>query len=383
MSALPDLVRESIADFADTAAVPDGMAERALAAGEARRRRRTVLVAVAAVVAAAAVATPYAVLRADQVAPPGTADGRNAVFALHRGGAGDPKETERSGPDPEWEILDPRTGQYRRVVAGMVSMPSADLRYAIVTSLFTDADPRRIGRYDTRTGEIRWYTGPAPAVSTPQISPDGRHAAYWTDSHEGQGVAVVDLETGQVGRIRLERWRIVVDDDRVSDVWFYPPLPHEWLLADDRVTLHDTVYDLSGKRIGTLPLPADANPIAIRPGGEGALVQPGGKAETYAMADAAGAVTSQFKIALPTCRGASTDCPRPRPEFVGWRGTDELLVWPGPGDYDRPDTPIEAVDIRTGERRTIHRIGGSPSVDRLVTMPADRLPREVRHRIGF
>ena len=77
------------------------------------------------------------------------------------------------------------------------------------------------------------------------------------------------------------------------------------------------------------------------------------------------------------------DCPLSRPSFVGWRGTREMLVWPESGVYNRPETPIEAVDIPTGERRTIHQIGGLPSVDRLVTMPADRLPREVRERIAF
>jgi hypothetical protein len=380
MNALPDLVRDSLADLADTAAVPDGIADRALAAGARRHRRRTVLVAAAAMVAAAAVATPYAVLRADQAAPAGAAGARNAVFALHRGG------TEGPGPEPgtRWEILDPATGEYRSVVAGKVSAPTADLRHAVVTGLFTDPDTRRIGRYDTTTGEIRWYTGPAPAVSEPQISPDGRHAAYWmNDSERVEGVAVVDLDSGQVVQIRIERWPIAVDDKRVGDMWFYPPLAHEWLLDDDRVIIHDTVYDLAGKRLGTVPLPAGANPIAIAPGGEGALVQPGGKAGVYAVTDAAGAITSQFTLDLPACQGGAAVCMAPKPAFLGWRGAGELLFWPGPGRYDRPDTPIEAVDARTGERRTIHRIGGSPSVDDLVTISADRLPRDVRKRIAF
>jgi hypothetical protein len=381
MNALPDIVRDSLADLADTAAVPDGIADRALAAGDRRRRRRTVLVAAATVVAAAAVATPYAVLRADEVAP-GAPSARNAVFALHRGGSGDPNE--KPEPDPEWEILDPGTGRYRKVVAGWVSAPSADLRYAMVTALFTDRDTFRIGRFDTHTGEIRWYPAPKPAVRAPQISPDGRHAAYWMDSsEETEGAAVVDLETGQVSRIKIERWPVVTGDPNVGWSWFYPPREHELRLDDDRVTLHDTVYDLAGKRTGRLRMPADANPIALRPDGKGALIQPGGEAGAFAVTDASGAVTSQFTLDLPACEGASQDCPRPEAAFVGWRGTDEMLVWPGPGVYNRPDTPIEAVDLRTGERRTIHRIGGSPSVDRLITTPADRLPREVRKRIAF
>jgi hypothetical protein len=395
MSPLPELVRESLTDLADTAAVPDGIADRALAAGDARRRRRTVLVAAVAVVAAAAVATPYAVLRTGSAAPPGAPGARNAVFAMHRGGHGDPNE--KPEPDPEWEILDPGTGQYRKVVAGMVSEPTADLRYAMLTALFTDRDTRRIGRYDTATGEIRWYTAPAPAVSKPQISPDGRHAAYWTnDTERMEGVVVVDLDTGQVTRIKIERWPIAVDDPRVSDMWFYPPREHEWLLANDRVTVHGTVYDLAGKRIDSVSLPAGTNPIAIRPDGKSALVQRGRNVAvaappdaragvaSFAVTDATGAVTSEFTLALPTCAPEGPqDCPRPQPSFLGWRGTGEMIVWPGPGVYNRPDTPIEVVDIRTGERRTIHRIGGLPSVDRLVTMPADRLPPEVRERIAF
>ncbi|MEJ3750227.1 hypothetical protein WEI85_44080 [Actinomycetes bacterium KLBMP 9797] len=381
MSALPDLVRDSLADLADTAAVPDGIADRALAAGARRRRRRTVLVAAAAVVVSVAMATPYAVLRADQATPPGAAHVRNAVFALHRGGSGDPNE--KPEPNPRWEILDPRTGEYRNVVAGWVSAPTADLRYALVTALFTDPDPRRIGRLDTATGTVRWYTAPAPAVSAPQISPDGRHAAYWmNDSERMEGVAVVDLKTGQVNLIRIQRWPVTLDNAHAGNGWFYPPKEHEWRLDNHRITIHDTVYDLAGKRIGTLPLPADANTIAIRPDGDGALIQPGGKSGAFALTDAAGAVTSQFTLDLPPCPRAAQNCPR-QLDFVGWRGTGEMLIWPGPGAYDRPDTPIEAVNLRTGERRTVHQIGGSPSVDGLITFPAERLAHEVRQRIAF
>jgi hypothetical protein len=396
MTPLTDLVRDSLTDLADSAAVPDGIADRALAAGDARRRRRTVLVATAAVVAAAAVAAPYTVLRASSTAPPGAPAAQNAVFAMHRGGSGDPNE--KPEPDPNWEILDPGTGRYRKVVAGMVSAPSADLRYAMVTPLFTVPDTARMGRYDTATGEIRWYTAPKPAVSTPQISPDGRHAAYPMDSsEEGEGFAILDLDTGQVVRIRTQRWAIADGDTNVSNTWFYPPRPHEWLLADDRVTIHDTVYDLAGNRIGRLPLPADTNPIAIRPDGKGALAQslpdgigvarePGSGPDhaDLVITDATGAVTNEFTLDLPTCDpDGPQDCPRPLPAFLGWRGSGEMLVWPGPGVYNRPDTPIEAVDIRTGERRVIHQIDGLPSVDRLVTMPADRLSGDVRKRIAF
>ncbi|BCB89966.1 hypothetical protein Psuf_072790 [Phytohabitans suffuscus] len=282
------------------------------------------------------------------------------------------------------------------MVAGRVSAPSADLRYAIVTTLFTDRDTRRIGRYDTRTGEVRWYTAPAPAVSTPQISPDGRHAAYWMDgAKELEGVAVVDLETGRVNKIKVERRPVAAGGAGVSYVSFYPPRGHAWWLDDDRLTLHDTVYDLAGERVGRLPLPADADLVALRPDGAGGLVRPltpagagalppGGTdaTVTFAITDAAGAVTSRFTLDRPSCPSAAPDCPSPVPNFLAWRGANGMLVWPGPGSYDGPETAIDTVDVRTGERRTIHLISGPP-VDDLVTIPADRLAGDVRQRIAF
>jgi hypothetical protein len=391
MKALPDIVRDSLADLADTAAVPDGIADRALAAGERRRRRRTVLVAAAAVVVAAAVATPYAVLRADSTAPPGLSGVRNAVFALHRGGIpthdGDPMAVDR-----HWQVLDPATGEYREVEATHVSAPTADLRYAALLRRVPDPGPTRLGRYDTASGETRWYDGPKPAHAPPQISPDGRHAAYWSISEKGTDLVIVDLTSGWTTAIANAGPPPVASAPRTTPPSAPPDglpaatytsgsMTSGWRLDDDRVTVAGAVYDLAGRQIGTLPVPDGTHAVGVRPGDDGLVVQPDGQANVFALTDRRGAVIGQ--VTIPPACPEQVNCSRPKLQVLGWRGANELVVWPGMGPSRRSQTAIEAVDLRAGELRTVHALAGSPSVDGLVIMPADRLSREVRERIAF
>jgi len=184
MTDLTGLVRSELTTLADSGPPPADLADRAVTAGVRRRRWRraaagtAVAAAVAVTVAATQVLAPPPPRATDP--RPAAVEARTVVFAKFRDGSG-------------VEILDPATGAYRTVAVSVVLEPSADLRYAPVVPP-GDAGGNRIGRYDTTSGEIRWFDPPLRWASPPTISPDGRYLAapvYDTRS-ASWGAMVVD-----------------------------------------------------------------------------------------------------------------------------------------------------------------------------------------------
>ncbi|MGN9909739.1 hypothetical protein ACTMTJ_19520 [Phytohabitans sp. LJ34] len=402
MTRLTELVREDLSDLADSHPVPDGLAERAVAAGRRRRRRRTALVGAAAVAVAAAVVVPVAVRLGGDVAPGQAATGRNVIFAKKV--ATRPKAASE---DPGWQVLDPRTGRYRTAAVGDVSEPSADRRYAAVLPPYLDTDQARIGRYETRTGEIRWYDAPAPSVDQPQISPDGRLAAYWVDKPTpGAAMTLVDFGSGKVTPIDAAafaglRAEIAYVEDpelgpssagrpRTTYLLYPPGDPIGWRLENDRLTVGAAILDLNGRRTGTLPLPEKAAPVSILPGGAGALVRPEGMLGVYALTDATGAVT--HRVTLRICSHPETPHDRTRGSlctdavmrFHAWRTPDQILIKEvGYGPNGEWTNSLEALDLVTGERRAVYRDTGVPPIGGLVLISADGLPRKVQRELSF
>jgi len=391
MTRLIDRVRRDLSELADSHPVPDGLAERAMAAGYRRRRRRAALAGGVALVAAAAVVLPFAALAVDRPSPPSAGAGRNAVFAQQAMPTREQMNSPDTVPPPAWRILDPRTGGYRTAAVGAVSMPSDDLRYAVVIPPVDDAAQARIGRYETLSGKIRWYDAPPPAVDLPQISPDGSRAGYWVhDPGTGEAeMALVDLRNGRVTPIDVpaglmpERTR--VKTLRGRELTSYALLqsrdPFGWLLENDRLVVGGVILDLSGRRTGTVPLPEKSVPIAVRPGG-GTLVQPDGELGVYALIDTTGAVTG--RVPFRSCVTADNAmCVDDIPSFHGWRGTDQILVRDlGNSSGRQAATILDAIDLHTGERHTVY-VKVEAAVGRLVVIPADNLPGELAADISF
>jgi hypothetical protein len=404
MTRLIELVREDLSDLADSHPVPDGLAERAVAAGRRRRRRQVALVGVAAVAVAAAVVVPVAVRAGGDVTPGQAATGRNVIFAKKVATA-----PRAASEDPGWQVLDPRTGRYRNAAVGDVSEPSADRRYAAVLPPYLDEDQSRIGRYETRTGKIRWYDAPAPSVDQPQISPDGRLAAYWVDKPRpggGAEMVVVDLGSGKVTPIdvppaaRPRAETAYVEDPELdpqnagrprTTYLVYPPGdPSGWLLENRRLTVGAAILDLTGRRIGTLPLPERATPVSILPGGAGALVRPDGMLGVYARTDASGAVTHQVTLRIcshpdtPHDRTRGSLCTDAVMRFHAWRTPDQILIKEvGYGRDGAWINSVEALDMVTGERKAVYRDTGVPPIGGMVLISADGLPRKIQRELAF
>lgn len=390
---LPARIHDELTRFADSAPVPDGLADRAVEAGARRVRRRTFLTGGAALVAVAAVSVPAAVAFGPEPLPPGAGDAPNVVFALHRG-AWDPVPPTTSPASPEarhssWQVLDPTTGRYRDVNVGAVTNPTADLRYAMVAPLGESLN--RIGRYETTTGKIRWYDLPFE-VSGAYISPDGRHAALlhlgWSDEPvSGPEMAVVDLATGQVKPFELDAatlsaaWTTLEGPDGIVLDVSHPALSIvSWLPDSQRFTVGNVILDLDGRKTGVLPVPANALMLDLAPAGAGMLVNPDKKAGTFALTGSTGGLTRQVSVTWP----CPTDppCPNWAPTFIGWRDPDQILIWHSPAP-DKSDASIEALDLRTGARETVHHIGGSPTIDQIIIASSAHLSDRARKTRAF
>jgi len=418
MNSLPDLVRESLSDLTDTAAMPPGVGERAMVAGKRRRHRRAALAGIAAVAAVAAVVVPVAVLARGEPPTPATAGPQNALFAV--------RHTEflaRSAKESDvhrWEVLDPATGDYRDVLVKTVSDPTTDLRFAAVLAKGDgDLTPSKVGRYETTTGAIRWYDIPVrPDFAA--ISPDGRYAAArgWDDAVQAADIAVVDLETGQVRRFNTAHLyepteppagesgsrpampdALSMFDEMTKEVGWAPDSRH--LLFGSAVT------DLDGRRTGKLPLPSDVRFVDVHRGGAGTLVRTGLAITDYAVVDDTGAIRYGTAAGDRTCPDpAGVRCGRPWAAFLSWRGEDQILIQTSPDPYrgmaqvglPAPTPPAgppaeatyEVVDLRTGHHEAIvppafdgDGSDGDIAHSFVVVISAEGLSPSARDRLAF
>jgi hypothetical protein len=346
------------------------------------RRAATATTAVAAAVAVTLTVTQFlGPLASRSTDPrPAAAEARNAVFARFNGEQG-------------VEILNATTGEYRTAAVSLVMEPSADLRYAPVIP--SEADDvtvpgrKRIGRYDTTTGEIRWYDPPLRWAAPPSISPDGRYLAapVFNAATAAWAVMVVDAETADAQVLNLTPDTVAARNvlprglsyDEAGAVTVNPPLALDIVLAwrpDSRhFLIGNAIVDLTGRRTGTVPIP-DAWLVAPRPNGEGMLVVPKDALDTYILTDASGRNAHRRPVDW-ACAGTNpTECSQlVFGGFLGWRGAHHILV-KSPED---PGRGIDAIDIRTGQRTRV----STHDAARVIVVPADNLPPGVRDAVSF
>jgi hypothetical protein len=378
---IDELVREELNDLAGSYPAPTGLADRAIASRVRRQRLGQASAAILALagVIGVALAVPSATNRlyppADRPQP------RNVVFAMHRGVWDNVRQL--------WRVLDPSTGNYRDVDVFTVSAPTTDLRYAAVTPRFVyppaggmpEPQEKKIGRYDTASGDIRWYDIPISPGSTAAISPDGRYVALIGGRSDAAQLIVVDLGTGHASTVDLDHAVLSAMKRRRSRA------PIDWLPDSRRLVIENQVVDLTGRRVGELRLPDSALILSVRPGGNGLLVDPTrhpympGQAQDddgrFALTDTRGRTVVDRTATCfgdpnpsPSVPGPGASTGRCSYDFVGWRGPDEILISPA----DPLGEQLYTLNLRTGETTPIHRIPGSPRIDALIVVSADRLP---------
>jgi hypothetical protein len=400
MNALPDLVRESLVDLTDAAVLPPGLGERAVAAGRRRRQRRKVLVGAAAAVAVAAAVAPVAVLAGRGPTQPAVTFAENAVFAVRH--VEHLATSDAESDVHRWEVLDPQTGDYRDVYVKMVSQPTTDLRHAAVIPKGDGAQvPRRIGRYDTTTGAVRWYDVPVRPDET-AISPDGRYAMVveWTGATTIADLAVVELSTGTVTRFDVdhdiggaEPPTTPAEPDIEAPI---PPPPSSfetpafsWAPDSRHLLLGRLLLDLEGRPAGQLPVPDGTRIVSVNRGDAGTLVHFYGTTGEYAVVDAAGTIRHRTGIDIPCSPSPPVESgcgQRSWPQFLSWRGTDQILVQTGPGSA----AGYAAVDLATGEHEAVSPppvdgdgVRGDYASTFMVVISADGLSPAVRERVAF
>ena len=288
-------------------------------------------------------------------------------------------------------ILDPSTGRYRTSEVSLVMDPSADLRYAPVLPVIPEmSDPsssplvRRAGRYDTVTGDIRWFDLPRRWTAPPTISPDGRYLAAPIIRGTATGIVVVDTTDGTVEEFDIAPDALAALDVVVGNVSFdrdppdirprgFPDIPLGWLPDSRHVLFGSAILDLTGRRTGTLPVP-DGWLIAPRPNG-GALFVSKDALDTLKLTDATGKVETGATLDWTCGTEPPTVCPRAFfSGFLGWRGDRQILM-------NSPDgqNGIDAVDVRTGTRTRVTTYDAI----RVLVAPADSLSPSVREAIAF
>jgi hypothetical protein len=381
MTELAELVRAELTTLADTGTPSTDLADRAVAAGIRRSRRRYATMggaAVAAVAAVALAATQVLVPQTRQPDPrPAAPEPRNVVFATFTDGA--------------VTVLDPSTGAYRTPQVSLVMHPSDDLRYAPVLPVVPEDTPntsalnRRAGRYDTVTGDIRWFDLPRRWSAPPTISPDGRYLAAPVVTAASTGIVVVDTTDGTIGEFDVSADTVAALDVIVGTVSLdgnppkvqprgYPDIPLTWRPDSRHVLFGTAVVDLTGRRTGTLPMP-DAWLIAPRPNGAGTLFVPKDRLDSLGLTDAGGTVEAGATLDWTCGNQAPTVCPSVFFNgFLGWRGDRQIVVM-------SPDGPggIDAVDVRTGTRTRVT----THDARRVLVTPADRLAPAVRDAVSF
>jgi hypothetical protein len=342
MNELVDLVRAELAEAADAEPAPVGLADRALAGVRRRRVRRAVTVGAAGLAAAALVgAVPF--LLPDRGAPQDSAAGagqRSVVYAT------------TSTNDGPWKVLDPKTGRYRTVDVEYVSLPTADLRYSMVTPHgYRPYRTSRIGRYESATGQIRWYELPAEMSGAASISPDGRYAAGISLQPKAS-IEVLDLSTGKAtqvdipGAARLK----ITDTNQVL-----------WQAGSRHLLVDNVVVDLAGQVTATFELPRATRFLSLRPDGTAQLVV-GNSAmphNVFILADQHAALIAGVAALEPSCHPSLPIGPSGSPspggancnyDFLGWRGPESLLVQVafanGPLMFE--------LSLRNGAMRAVH-----------------------------
>lgn len=377
------LVRTEITAFVDAPGPPADLADRAVAAGAQRVRGRCA-VAGGALAAAAAVAlvTVRLMTVAGSSAPPATEAtptttiaARNVVFAT---------VTDDGGVT----VLNPATGKYRVADVGVVMNGSADLRLAsAVPRQLADSPPgdKRIGTYDTVTGETRWFDAPQRWSTPPTISPDGRYLAapYINPAPTpANGLIIVDTRDGSATAVGVSAEVAAANDVFVGNAdlgrtpptlrprgYFDPVL--RWLPDSRHVLIGNAVVDLTGRQTATLPI-RSAWLVAPREDGAGLLVVPKDALNTYLLTDAAGTTVERGRLCGDDLPAA---CPRLYfDSFLGWRGDRHIVIRSPDGGGG-----LDAVDLRTGKRERV----GAYDATRVVVEPAHGLSPAVRDTASF
>ncbi|HET8681943.1 MAG TPA: hypothetical protein VFM54_08725 [Micromonosporaceae bacterium] len=433
MTYLPDLVRDELAEVAGSCGLSPGFGDRALAGAQRRRRRRLVATGVAVLTMAGA--TLSAALASAPAGPsPASANAANAIFAYI---------SFEEGDIGRWRVLDPTTGDYRGIHVATVTAPTTTLRYAAVAApwpgpLGTGVSPeKKIGRYDTTTGEIRWYDVPVVLGTAPRISADGRYAVAAAESRSTRPedalrtLVLLDLDTGRARLVDVDPADAAAAEDTVATgaQVIHPGDGLSWHPDSRHLLVGNVIIDLDGQRTGTLPVPDSSLMVSLRPDGSGMLVNLASDdplADAYALTDAAGKITGP--VTLSGCVGAAAGRPFPtgtgvppqtaapsaspvgsaaptevsisptphmpapdpgqvwcsssQNDFLGWRGDSVILVVNDTAAVRQ----IDAVDISTGRRWAVHQPVPQlrpATPGHVVIVAADHLSQEARRRVGF
>ncbi|HET8659497.1 MAG TPA: hypothetical protein VFM55_10920 [Micromonosporaceae bacterium] len=318
MTYLPDLVRDELAEVAGSSGLSPGFGDRVLAGARRRRRRRLVATGVAVLTMAGA--TLSAALASPLAGPsPTSANAANAIFA-HRGFTED--------DIGHWWVLDPTTGDYRKIHVATITAPTTTLRYAAVTRPWTRqfgpgvSPEKKIGRYDALTGEINWYDVPVVLGTAPRISPDGRYAVAVAATGSTRPrdflrtLVLLDLDTGRTRLVNVDPADAAAVEmpttiSGVHDV-IHPGDGLSWHPDSRHLLVGNIIIDLDGQRTGTLPIPDDSQMVSVRPDASGMLVKLASHdptSDVYALTDAAGKVTGP--VTLSGCAGAAGAGPFP------------------------------------------------------------------------
>jgi len=276
MTRLDELISDELTAIANSSPVPADLAERAIAGG--RRRRRRIGATLAGAVSAVGLTLVLVGVSLSGGLAPAAPAKANALFAWYEAvGLG----------KPAWHVLDPDSGQFRVINVATVTAPTTDLRYAAVSAPFVTSvnaavsPERRIGRYDTTTGDIRWYDIPVLLGTAPRISPDGRYAAAAADNPSDRPeeafakVVVLDLTTGRATVVDLGPADAAAAVYTINGLpaGFHPGDGLTWRPDSRHLMVGNAIVDLAGRHTGILPLPPGNYMLSVRPDGAGALIK--------------------------------------------------------------------------------------------------------------
>lgn len=346
-SPLDTLVRQELNALADSAPAPTDLAERAIR--RHLRRRRFRWGAVASAIAVAATAAAAVLVPAGSSGP---SVHLNVVYAFVRMEGG-------------WQVLDPMTGQYRTANVGAVSPPTADLRYAAVIpptkgDRTLDRD-RKIGRYESATGEIRWYDVPVVPVASVAISPDGRHAVVLGDR---QQLVVVDLAEGTTTSADMR--------DAFQGSGFNQPV---WRPDSRHFMVRDHVFDQEGRIVGVQPVPAGAEVVAARPDDPGLLVRDVidkddlRRGYWLGVTDERGRIVRRSGELRPGCPG----CSSPTSGIWSARPGEILLIGQNSQTFDNwiYASDLDGSEEKPASMQLVHHVGPGVSADLVIAPLTD------------
>jgi hypothetical protein len=348
-------LRELLEQVADGPAPPSPLSAAEVFSAGRRRLRRGRRMALGGAVAALALAGAGAAVVVP-TATSGPSVHLNVVYAFNYTG-----DVDIRG----WQILDPETGRYRSVNVSRVSPPTADLRYAAVAPPLSEKvgdewlPAKKIGRYESATGNIRWYDIPVVPYYELSISPDGSRAAV---VEQGKLVGV-NLASGTVKSVDLP------DGIHEATGIFNDPV---WRPDGRHILVSNYIFDLDGRVVAVQQVPAGTQVRAPRPDRPGLLVRTSNRVEPQVgVTDERGRLVRRTADRWPGCPGCSGT------SWAAWSArTGEILL----AAYSQTlsETWIYATDVGGGEKkpatnRLVHRTG--PNVMDFVlgslTDPAD------------